>query len=342
MDNLKEAMLYEKLENGRVRCFLCSHGCVIEDGHMGICNVRENRDGVLYTKTYGRTISRAVDPIEKKPLFHVWPGSRSFSIATPGCNLRCDWCQNAEISQMPRQQHFNAGMPAVPADIVHEAQNAGCRTIAYTYTEPTIFFEYSHDTSILAHDAGLANVYVTNGFMSAEMLELYHPYLDAANVDLKAFRDETYRNHVGGRLQAVLDNMKRMKDYGIWLEVTTLLIPGINNDPNEIRDIVRFIANDLGRDTPWHISRFFPTYKMTDIPPTPVAALEEAHDIAAEEGLNYIYLGNVHSKDGENTKCPDCGATVIHRQGFGRIVNDLVDGCCPGCNTSIPGLGMDE
>jgi pyruvate formate lyase activating enzyme len=253
---MKEALLYDKLPENRVRCRLCAHCCSIADGHMGLCQVRENRGGTLYTLVYGRTISQAVDPIEKKPLYHFLPGSLSFSMATPGCNFRCEWCQNWEISQMPRDQHLLGGQPATPEQIVDRARRAGCRSIAYTYTEPTIFFEYCHDTARLARAAGLANVYVTNGFMTPEMLDMARHWLDAANVDLKAFRDETYRRFIGARLQPVLDSLSKMKALGIWLEVTTLIIPGLNDDPEELRELAEFLHRELGPDTPWPRSRF--------------------------------------------------------------------------------------
>jgi pyruvate formate lyase activating enzyme len=338
---MKEAMLYEKLENNRVRCHLCAHRCTIADGKMGICQVRENRDGTLYTLVYGRTISQNVDPIEKKPLFHFYPGSRSYSIATPGCNFRCQWCQNWEISQMPHERHFIAGYEATPEQIASDAQRAGCRTIAYTYTEPTVFFEYAYDTARLAHDAGLANIYVTNGYMTGEMLETFRPYLNATNVDLKAFRDETYRKYVGARLQPVLDSLKKIKALGIWLEVTTLVIPGINDDSEEIKDVVDFVKQELGVDTPWHISRFFPHYKMKDVPLTPITTLRRAQEIGLEAGLHYVYLGNV--SDESNTFCPGCGRLLIRRLGFNVTENHIgPDGSCPDCGTSVAGVGLKE
>ena len=336
---MKEAILYEKFADSRVRCHLCAHRCAIVDGKKGLCRVRENRGGTLYTLVYGRTIARHVDPVEKKPLFHFYPGSTAYSIATPGCNFHCRWCQNWNISQMPREEHLVAGREAPPELVVAAAQQAGCRSMAYTYTEPTVFFEYAYDTGRLAHDAGLANVYVTNGYMTAEMLETFHPYLDAANVDLKAFCDETYRRYVGARLQPVLDSLKRMKALGIWLEVTTLVIPGINDDPAELRDAAQFVAHELGTDTPWHISRFFPAYKMMDVPPTPVATLRQAREIGLETGLHHVYVGNVLGE--ENTFCHHCGRLLIRRAGY-RILENHVqpDGRCPDCGTPLVGVGM--
>lgn len=334
----REARLYERLPDQRVRCDLCAHRCVIADGKRGICQVRENRVGVLYTLVYGRTIARHVDPVEKKPLFHFYPGSTAYSMATPGCNFRCQWCQNWEISQMPREQHLIMGEKATPQQLVAAAQRYHCRSIAYTYTEPTVFFEYAYDTAKLAHKAGLANIYVTNGYMTQEMLEAFHPYMDAANVDLKAFKEETYRKYVGARLQPVLDAMRVMKRLGIWLEVTTLIVPGINDDPAELRDAARFVAQELGPQTPWHISRFFPAYKMRDVPPTPLETLIKAREIGKEEGLAYIYVGNVPGEAGEDTRCPVCNSLLIRRWGYTVLENWIRDGHCPDCGAEIAGV----
>jgi pyruvate formate lyase activating enzyme len=347
---MKEAMLYEKAADDRVRCNLCAHRCTIADGKLGVCQVRENRGGTLYTLVYGRAISQHVDPVEKKPLLHFYPGSTAYSIATPGCNFRCRWCQNADISQMPRERHFIMGEKASPEEIVAAARQAGCRSIAYTYTEPTVFFEYSYDIARLAHESGsdLANIYVTNGYMTEEMLETFNPprnggehapYLDAANVDLKAFRDETYRKYVGARLQPVLDSLKAMKRLGVWVEVTTLVIPGINDDPAELEDAARFVAEELGVETPWHISRFFPAYEMTDVPPTPVATLQRAREVGLEAGLRYVYVGNVAGE--ANTLCHGCGRLLIRRSGYWILENHVQpDGRCPDCGTPVAGVGM--
>lgn len=333
-------MLYEKLPRRRVRCHLCAHRCLIVDGEQGLCRVRANRGGTLVTLVYGRTISQHVDPVEKKPLFHFYPGSTAYSIATPGCNFRCRWCQNWEISQMPREQHLIAGQPASPPQIVDAARRAGCRSIAYTYTEPTIFFEYAFDTARLARAAGLANVFVTGGYMTAEALEAVQPYLDAANVDLKAFRDETYRRYVGARLQPVLDSLKRLKAASIWLEVTTLVIPGINDDRGELQAVAQFIGQELGPDTPWHISRFFPAYKMADRLPTPVETLWQAYEIGVAEGLRFVYPGNVPAAGRQDTYCPACGRLLIQRRGFSVRANLVQDHHCPYCGASIAGVGL--
>jgi len=332
-------MLYDRLPDGRVRCHLCAHRCVIADGRKGICQVRENRDGTLHTLVYGRTIVQNIDPIEKKPLFHFYPGSTAYSIATPGCNFRCRWCQNWRISQMPREGDILSGTEASPEEIVAAARDAGCRSVAYTYTEPTIFFEYTYDTAREAHAAGLENLYVTNGYMTEEMLDTFHPYLSAANVDLKAFRDSTYRRYVGGRLQPILDTLKRMKARGIWLEVTTLVIPDINDDPAELRDAAEFVAQELGVDTPWHISRFFPAYEMTEVPPTPIEKLREAREIGLETGLRYVYIGNM--PDDADTICHSCGRLLVRRSDMSVIENRVASGNrCPDCGASVAGVGM--
>ena len=335
---MKEALLYEKLADNRVRCHLCAHFCQVAEGKKGICQVRKNLGGTLYTQVYGRIISSHVDPVEKKPLYHFHPGSSAYSIATPGCNFHCQWCQNWEISQMPREQHLISGEAAAPEEIVAAARRAASRSIAYTYTEPTVFFEYSLDIARLAREAGIANVYVTNGYMTGEMLDMLYPYLDAANVDLKAFRDETYRRQIGGTLQPVLDSLKKMKQQGTWVEVTTLVIPGMNDQAAELQDIARFIAQDLGPDTPWHVSRFFPMYMMTDAPPTPVETLKRAEDIGRAAGLRYVYVGNLHGDT--NTHCHRCSRLLVRRSGYRIAQNVVRGGSCPHCGTPVAGRGM--
>ncbi len=337
-DNQHEAWFYTADADRSVQCHLCAHQCRIADGKYGICQVRQNIGGTLYTLVYGKIISGGVDPVEKKPLFHFFPGSRAYSIATPGCNFRCEWCQNWQISQMPREEHIIRGSPATPQEIVAAARATGCRSIAYTYTEPTIFSEYAYDVGRLANEAGIANIYVTNGYMSETMLSVFASILDAANVDLKAFRDETYRRYVGARLEPVLDSMKTMKRMGIWLEVTTLVIPGLNDDPAELRDAAAFVATELGPDTPWHISRFYPGYRMLDRLPTPLKTLRMAAEIGLEEGLKYIYIGNALEAGSEDTHCPNCGRSLIERRGYQIVRNDLRDGRCPKCGALIAGV----
>jgi pyruvate formate lyase activating enzyme len=344
---MKEALLYERLEGGRIQCVLCAHRCVVAPGRKGVCLVRENRDGTLYTLVYGIPLSQAVDPIEKKPLFHFYPGSTAFSIATAGCNFRCAFCQNADISQMPRERGQIQGRQAAPETVVRTAKRHGSQSIAYTYTEPTIFFEYSYDIARLAHAEGIASVYVTNGYMTREMLDLFQgannshrPWLDAANVDLKAFRDETYRQVCGARLQPVLDSLKAMVELGVWVEVTTLVVPDMNDSDAELRDIAQFVATELGVGTPWHVSRFHPDYQMYDRGPTPAATLRRAYELGREAGLRYVYVGNMPGARLEDTRCPNCDQTVIGRWGFQVAERHLRDGACAHCGTLIDGVGL--
>ena len=337
--NLHDALLYDKLDEDAVRCNLCAHRCVIKEDGRGICRVRENHDGRLYTRDYGNLIAQNVDPIEKKPLYHFYPGSMAYSIAMPGCNFRCEWCQNWQISQMPRLMNLPDRKRLQPEAIVESAIATGSASIAYTYTEPTIFFEYSLDVSKLAHAAGLKNVYVTNGFMTPEMIELYHPWLDAANVDIKAFKDETYRTLMGGHLEPVLESCRRLKAAGVWLEVTTLIVPGVNDDPAELRALAEFIHDDLGPETPWHLSRFYPQYKMTSQAPTEAEILLNTKAMGEEVGLDYIYLGNVSGST--PTQCKECGQELISRSGYQtRVVGLDAEGRCTQCGTALDGVGL--
>jgi len=333
----KEAMLWAPLEGGKVACALCSHRCVIAPSKAGVCAVRENHDGQLVTLVYGEVIAAHVDPIEKKPLYHFLPGSKALSIATAGCNFRCGFCQNWEISQAPRRKDRGLkGYKLAPEEIVREAQAQDCRSISYTYTEPTIFFEYAYDTARLAKAAGLSNNFVTNGYMTEEALAAIRPYLDAANVDLKAFKDETYKKVCGARLGPVLDSIRRMKDMGIWVEVTTLVVPGLNDGREELTEIARFIAG-VDPEIPWHISRFHPDFEYTDASPTPTATLRRASEIGKKEGLRYLYIGNMPG-EAEDTSCPKCGRVLIRRRGFFVAENRLTGNWCPYCAGPIAGV----
>lgn len=332
------AMLWDALPDGRVRCRLCAFRCILRPGTRGVCRVRENRDGALVTLVYGRAVGEEIDPIEKKPLFHFLPGSASYSIATVGCNFRCRFCQNWEISQIVRDAQLIIGRPLSPERVVANARDAGCASVAYTYTEPTIFFEYAYDTARLAREAGLANVFVTNGYETPEALETIAPYLDAANVDLKAFTEEYYRRVCGARLAPVLDTLRLMARLGIWLEVTTLLVPGLNDSDSELRALTAFLVRELGPDVPWHVSRFFPAYRMADHPVTPVEAVRRALRIGREAGLRYVYGGNLPlGADEEDTECPHCHRVVVERAGVWLEANHLRDGRCPDCGAAIPG-----
>jgi pyruvate formate lyase activating enzyme len=336
-----EAYLYEKHDPTTVKCNLCHHRCLVKDGKKGICNVRENRSGVLTTMVYGRLIAQHVDPIEKKPLFHLIPASRSYSVATVGCNFKCRFCQNASIAQMPSDHGGRiAGEQVTPAHVVAAAQKTGCTSIAYTYTEPTIYFEFACDTAKLAHEKGIKNVFVTNGYMTPEALRMISPWLDAANVDLKAFNNDFYRKYCGAKLSRVKETLELMKQEGIFLEITTLLIPELNDDRGEIRNLATFIKNRLGSETPWHISRFHPTYKLTNLPPTPLKTILEARKTGMEIGLKYVYTGNVPGEEGENTFCPGCGIKVIQRWGFQVKKNLLENGYCPDCGSPIEGIWL--
>jgi len=334
---IREAMLWDPAEGGQVECRLCAHRCVIAPGRSGVCAVRENRDGRLVTLVYGEVIAAHVDPIEKKPLYHFLPGTKALSIATAGCNFQCAFCQNWQISQAGRRKGGGlAGEPLAPGDIVRAALDQGCRSISYTYTEPTIFFEYAYDTAKAAKAAGLANNFVTNGYMTAEALQTIRSYLDAANVDLKAFRDQTYKKVCKARLEPVLETIRLMNKLGVWVEVTTLVVPGLNDGEEELRDIARFIVS-VDPGIPWHISRFHPDFEYTDAPATPVRTLRRARDIGREEGLKHLYVGNVDG-EGEDTVCPRCGRTVIRRQGFFVAENVLASGRCPQCGQPLGGV----
>jgi pyruvate formate lyase activating enzyme len=337
---MREAMLYERLDNQRVHCYLCSHHCRISEGKSGVCMVRVNRGGTLYTLVYEQSISHQVDPIEKKPLFHFHPGTTSFSVATVGCNFRCRFCQNWVISQMLRDGGSLVGEPLSAEEMVSQARQAGCPSISYTYTEPTIFFEYAYDSARLAHEAGIKNVFVTNGYMTAEALETIKPYLDATNVDLKGFSEGFYRHTVGARLAPVLDSLKLMKKLGIWVEVTTLLVPGLNDSDTEISEAATFVAKELGLDTPWHLSRFYPAYKLTDVAPTPVETLRHARRIGQKAGLHYVYEGNVPGSPGEHTLCPQCGQTLIARHGYSILKYNITQGKCSKCGAEVAGVGL--
>jgi pyruvate formate lyase activating enzyme len=337
---MREASFWERAGEGRVRCGLCRFSCLIAPGKRGRCGVRENCDGTLYTLVYGKVIAENVDPIEKKPLFHFHPGSRSYSVATVGCNFRCRHCQNAEISQWPHERSGIPGTDLAPQALVAAARGSGCLSIAYTYTEPTIFYEYAFDAAVLARQAGLKNVFVTNGYTSTAALEAIAPYLDAANVDLKAFSEQFYQEVTGATLAGVLACLRDYRRLGIWLEVTTLVIPGWNDQPDELRRLAEFIAGELGREVPWHVSAFHPAYRMLDCPATPAGTLQQAAAIGREAGLHHVYLGNLPMAGGEDTLCPHCQATVIQRRGFHLLAQAVDLGRCRACGGAIAGIGL--
>jgi pyruvate formate lyase activating enzyme len=332
-----EGILYDKNPDSSTRCRLCAHYCTIKKGKRGICRVRENLDGTLYSLVYGKLVARNVDPIEKKPLYHFQPGTLSYSIATAGCNMACSHCQNYQISlQAPRTDPI-PGYDSTPADVLNEAIRAGCSSISYTYTEPTIFMEFARDCAVHAAKKGLSNVFVTNGYMSEESAALAGDFLDAANVDLKGASEEHYRKVCGARLQPVLNTIRALHKAGVWIEVTTLVIPGHNDDDASLEFMASFLAS-VNPSIPWHLSRFFPTYKLQNAPPTPVETLKKAGRIGEEAGLKYVYLGNVPGK-GDETKCFSCGNVLIQRAGFKvKELNITEDGNCKSCGKPFEGV----
>ncbi len=338
--NRHPAQFWRGIAENKVRCNLCRFHCVIAAGRRGRCGVRENHDGKLFTLVYGQSVAENVDPIEKKPLYHFQPGSKSLSIATVGCNFRCLHCQNYQISQWPHERSGIPGTALPPQEVVRHAKKTGSASIAYTYTEPTIFYEYAFDTAVMARAAGIRNVFVTNGYTTTEALESIAPYLDAANVDLKGFSAKAYKEVTGASLDGVLDCLRDYRRLGIWLEVTTLVIPGHNDSEEELRRIAAFISQDLGHDVPWHISAFYPTYKMLDRPPTPVATLRLARDLGHQAGLEYVYMGNVSDPGAGDTICPGCGKTVIRRQRLQFLETKLTGNRCNYCKREIAGIEL--
>jgi pyruvate formate lyase activating enzyme len=333
---MKEAMFYEKLDEQKVRCFLCAHHCLIKDGKRGICAVRENKGGTLSTLVYGKLIATNVDPIEKKPLFHFLPSSTSFSIATIGCNFQCDHCQNFQISQYPRLHDDIIGQDATPEDIVQATQRNGCSSISYTYTEPTIFFEFAYDCARLAHEKGIKNVFVSNGYTSPEATRAIAPYLDGNNIDLKG-DDDFYKNLCSAKLEPVKKTIRLMKELGVWVEVTTLIIPEYNDSEGQLRAIAEFIKS-VDVSIPWHVTQFYPTHKLTDKPRTPIQTLRKAREIGFQTGLKYVYEGNIPGQGGENTFCPQCKELLIERLGFSISDNRIKDGKCSRCGSQIDGV----
>ncbi len=337
---MHDAMLWEKLDGKgeKVRCRLCGHECVILAGKYGICSVRENVAGEIKSHSYGEIVALNVDPIEKKPLFHFLPGTMSLSIAAAGCNFQCEFCQNWQISQSPREGRSVGSHAVSPEQVVTAAINYDCASISYTYTEPTVFFEFAYDTAKIAHQKGIRNCFVSNGYMTPLAVGTIAPYLDAINVDLKAFRDETYRRVMKARLEPVLSCLKSLVSAGIWVEITTLVVPGMNDSPKELRDIANFIVTELGSGVPWHVSRFHADYKVTNVPSTPLATLEMAYRTGREAGLKYVYCGNSPGEADENTYCPACGSKLAERLGFRTSNVRVRDGCCPDCGERIEGI----
>jgi len=336
---MKEALFYRKLDNNRVRCELCPWMCTLSDGQVGVCGVRKNRDGKLYSLNYGLLTATAIDPIEKKPLYHFYPQAPIFSISTVGCNFRCPWCQNWEISQS-KVDELKEEEYTPPERIINIMERYNTPFLAFTYNEPLIWYEYVLDTAKLARSKGYKNVLVTNGHISLDPLDNLLPYLDAANVDIKAFNRDTYLKIIGGRLEAVLESTLEMKRKGIHVETTYLVIPGVNDSYEEFKKMVKWHLDNLGPETPLHISRFFPMYKYHDKEPTPIGLLTSFWKIAKEEGILYVYVGNVPGHEGENTYCPGCNKLVIRRGGFSIIEWNLdKNNRCKFCGTKIHIVG---
>lgn len=333
----KEAMLYEKLENKKVKCKLCNHHCIIVDGKKGICGVRENRNGILYSLNYGKIIASNVDPIEKKPFFHFFPGSFSFSISTEGCNFSCKHCQNWEISQEVKKRKEVYGEYLEPEKIVSYAKEYNCKSISYTYTEPTIFFEYAIEVAKLAKKEKIYNNFVSNGYMSEEAIKLMKD-IDAINIDIKGFSEKFYKEICNALLEKLLNSIKLIKKTGIWIEITTLLIPTLNDDEEQIKGIINFVKDELGVSTPLHFSLFYPHYKLSHFPPTPIETARKARKMALENGLRYVYTGNYPGDEGENTYCYNCKNLLIKRYGFDILENLIEKGKCPYCGAKIDGF----
>jgi len=333
---MQEAQFYNKLENNIVRCQLCPKKCVIADGKRGDCKVRENQDGVLYSLVYGKSCAVNVDPIEKKPLFHFLPGSESYSIGTVGCNLHCLFCQNWTTAQQKPESVINYDLS--PKDVVRKATAEKCATIAYTYNEPIIFYEYVVDTAKIAKKKGIRSILVTNGYINKEPALELTKYVDAANIDLKGFTEDYYKKVCFAELKPVLETIKIFKDSGMWVELTNLIVPTLNDDFNKIREMCRWIKDNLGNDVPLHFSRFYPMYKLENLPSTPVETLLKAKEIAVDLGLRYVYIGNIPTKEHENTHCHVCKKLLVKRLGFSVLENNIKQGRCKFCSERIAGV----
>lgn len=336
MHYMKEAMFYEQLKDKKVHCLLCPQNCVISDKKRGNCRVRENRNGKLCSLVYAKPCSVAIDPIEKKPLFHFMPGSIVYSIGTAGCNLHCLFCQNWTTSQV--EPEIVPAHEMMPLKIVDEAIDSGCKAIAYTYNEPTIFYEMCYDVSKAAKEKGLKNIMVTNGYINEEPLKKLYKFIDAANIDLKGFSEEFYKKMTGARLEPVLKAIKLMHKMGVWIEITNLIIPDLNDDMNMIKEMCLWIKDNLGTDVPLHFSRFHPTYKLSYKDSTNPKTLFEAAKIAKQVGLKYVYIGNLISKKGENTYCSKCNNLLVKRQVFEVLENNISQGKCNKCGEKVAGI----
>ena len=331
----QKALYYEKLQKKKIKCLLCPRKCIITKGNRGFCRVRENRDGEYYTLVHSNPCAVHIDPIEKKPLFHFLPGTTALSLATAGCNFTCKNCQNWDISQANPEHTINFEIS--PERMVNLALEYNALTIAYTYTEPTVFFEYMLDTAKAAKKKGILNMYHSNGFINQKPLLELTPYLDGANIDLKGYSNKFYQDITGGTLYPVLETLKTLKKQGVWLEITNLLIPFRNDSTSMIKNLCQWVKDELGNDTPIHFSRFSPQYKLQNLPPTPIETLKKASEIAHNTGLHYVYIGNVPGIPEENTYCPNCGKIIVGRKGYNITVINLKKNRCKFCKTEIAG-----
>lgn len=329
------AMFQEETPRG-IMCRICPNECILKEGELSECHNRRVLNSKLYTLAFGNPCSVNIDPVEKKPLYHFFPGSRAFSIATAGCNLSCLNCQNWSISQTGPENTRNYDL--MPDAVVKEAEKHKCRSIAYTYSEPVTFYEYTFESAVLAKRAGIKNIVKSSGYINAEPLKKWCTVIDAANIDLKSFNDNTYIRLSGGKLQPVLDSLKIFKESGVWLEITNLIVPSWTDNIDEIGEMCKWLSENGFRDTPLHFSRFYPTYKLEQLPPTPLEILTKAADIAHSEGLKYVYIGNVPGNEKANTNCPSCGNTVIERQGFTVTLNNINNGKCNKCGAPVSGI----
>ena len=335
-----EARFWEKLADRKVKCVLCPRECEVADVERGYCGVRENLGGDYQTLVYGTLCSANIDPIEKKPLFHYLPGTTAFSIATAGCNIECKFCQNWQISQFRPEQVDSVEVP--PERLTASCRARGCPTIAYTYSEPVIFYEYMYDTAALARTQGIGSVMISNGYIQEKPLRELCRHLTGVKIDFKAFSEKFYAESCAGELKPVLKTLEILKDIGIWFELVVLVIPTLNDSPDETKQMSKWVLKHLGPDVPMHFTRFHPTYRMTNLPRTPVSTLARCRDIALDEGVHYVYAGNVPMHPGENTYCHHCRTELIRRVGF-RVASNRIDrGRCPECSTSIPGVWSQE
>jgi pyruvate formate lyase activating enzyme len=332
----QKAMYFTKLDDTSVRCDLCPHACMLNEGQRGFCRVRESRGGQLYSLVYDLPCSIHVDPIEKKPMYHMLPASRSFSLATAGCNSRCKYCQNWQISQYGPEHTVNTRITR--HRIVEKALASGCRSIAYTYSEPNVFFEYGIDTAKLAKARGIKNIWVTGGLINQAPLRELAKYVDAANIDFKGFDDSFLREVCGQNLKTITETIKTSRSSGMWIELTNLIVPTLNDSPMMIKGMAQWIRDNVGDQTPLHFSRFWPMHKLKNLPPTPVSTLEKAREIAMAVGLKYVYTGNVPGHEGNNTYCASCGKMIIGRKGYLITHLKMSKAACGYCGHIIPGI----